>query len=131
MAMNELSSNASPEEFITTAFMATESIKAIASQMSPETGQRLIESGITTTPTEAAREFTIPRKERLFPDSIRESISPNEASQEAWHAQNFPHNKQSKNKNCKFPTFYKNFSTGQDVLQHRLPEQPQRDRDTQ
>ena len=60
-AMNELISNASPGEFINTAFMATESINAIASQMSPETGQRLIESGITTTPREAMREFHIPQ----------------------------------------------------------------------
>ena len=33
-AMNELSSNASPEAYINAAFMATESLKAIASQMS-------------------------------------------------------------------------------------------------
>ena len=70
--------------------MATESIKAIASQMSPDTGQRLIESGITTTPREVLRDFTIPRKEKLFPDSLREQTSPHEASQEAWHSRNFP-----------------------------------------
>ena len=71
--------------YINIAFMATECIKALASQMSLETGQRLIESGITTTPREALREFTIPRKEKLFPDSPREQTSPHEASQEAWH----------------------------------------------
>ena len=89
--MNELSSNASPEAYINAALMATESIKAIASQMSPKTGQKLIESGITTTPREALREFTIPRKEKLFLDSLREQTSPHEASQEAWHSRNFPH----------------------------------------
>ena len=50
------------------------------------------------------REFIIPRKERLFPDSIRESTSPNEASQEAWHARNFPHNTVS-NLKTKIATF--------------------------
>ena len=62
-AINELSSNCSPEAYIDAAFMAVESIKAIASQMSPETGQRLTESGITTTPREALRHFTISHKE--------------------------------------------------------------------
>ena len=83
-------SNCSPEAYIDAAFMAAESIKAIASQMSPETGQRLIESGITTTPKEVLRHFMIPRKEKLSPDSLREQTSPHEASQEAWHSSNFP-----------------------------------------
>ena len=75
--MNEIRSDASAEEYIETAYLATESIKAMASKMSPEAGNRLIQAGITTTPREALKGYNIPRRGDMFPDSIRESPTPN------------------------------------------------------
>ena len=79
--------------------------------MSPETGNRLIQAGITTTPHEALKGYSIPRRDELFPESIRESTSPNEASQESWHDRNFPKSTVSnvKTKIKKFQQFI-NFS---------------------
>ena len=47
----------------------------------------------------------------MFPESIRESTSPNEASQESWHDTNFPKNTSS-NIKIKIKTFQQfiNFS---------------------
>ena len=69
--MNEIRADASAEEYIETAYLATESIKAIASKMSPEAGNKLIQAGITTTTREALKGYSIPHKGDMFPDSSK------------------------------------------------------------
>ena len=71
----------SAEEYIEIGYLAKESIKASTSKMSPEEGNKLIQAGITTTPREALKGYSIPCKGDMFSDSIRESPTPNEASQ--------------------------------------------------
>ena len=81
-----MSSDCNPEAYIDAAYLAVESIKVIASTLSPTAGQKLIESSFTSTPRERLRNFTIPRKEDLPPDSLREESSPSAV----WHSNNFP-----------------------------------------
>ena len=87
----------SAEEYIEIGYLAKESIKASTSKMSPEEGNKLIQAGITTTP----------HKGDMFPDSIRESPTPNEASQASWHDRNFPksHVSNIQSKITKFQNF--------------------------
>ena len=67
-------------------YLVVESIKVIASTLSPAAVQNLIESSFTPTPLERLRNFTIPRKEDLPPDSLREETSPSTV----WHSNKFP-----------------------------------------
>ena len=47
-SLKELKSDASAEEYIDKAWLVTESIKAIATEMSPEAGSKLFQAGISS-----------------------------------------------------------------------------------
>ena len=86
--LTTLSSDCDSESYIDAAYSTVESIKIIASTLSPKSGQNLMEASFTPTPLEKLKNFTIPRREDLPPDSIRNETSPSTV----WHSNNFPRN---------------------------------------
>ena len=83
--LTNLSPDCDPELFIDAAFSTAESIKIVASKLSPTSGQRLLEASFTPTQSKL-KNFVIPRLGDLPPDSLRSEPSPSSV----WHANNFP-----------------------------------------
>ena len=77
--MNKIRSDASAEEYIDKAWLVTESIKAITTDISPDARSELLHAGISSQ-RDALLEYNIPRNSEMFPNSIRQSPTENEPS---------------------------------------------------
>ena len=99
--------DASAEEYIDKAWLVNESIKAIATEMSPGASSKQLQAGISSQRDTLLGYNNIQRNGELFPDSIRQSPTENESSHARWHEMNFPNATVSniKQKIGRFQTF--------------------------
>ena len=82
--------NASAEKYIDKAWLVNESIKAIATEMSPGASSKQLQAGISSQRDTLLGYNNIQRNGELFPDSIRQSPTENESSHASWYEMNFP-----------------------------------------